>query len=616
MTRAPLHGARHLGGGKTRFGLWAPKRRQVEVLVTSPYEKAVPLVRGDDGTFLGVVENVPPGARYLYRLDGTVTIPDPASLSQPTGVSGPSEVVDTGFEWKSPYWLGLPLSETVLYELHIGTFTKAGTFDAAIGRLSALKDLGVTAVEVMPVAQFPGTRGWGYDGVFPSAAQNSYGGPDAFRRFVDAAHSRGLAVVLDVVYNHMGPEGCLLGELGPYFSDRHRNPWGAALNFDGPDSDPVRAFFIQSALWWLEECRVDGLRLDATAAILDTSERPFVAELAETVSGLARRTNRLIHVFAEHLLNDARVVRPRELGGWGVDSQWGDDLHRALHAHLTGERAGPYADFGELAAVEKSLREGWFFDGTSASVWRRRTTGTPASGIPGRRFVAYWQNHDQVGNRPDGARAPSLISLEAHKLALGAVFLSPYTPLVFMGDERGERTPFHFFADFADEGLRQAVREGRRAELKAHWGWDGVPPDPFAPETFAACVLDETRPPTISGDKTAAFVREALRLRREHPAFKDGSREGMTVASADPVLVVSRGAGASPRGRAVVLLHFGGTPFEGEVPVPAGRWRLVLDSSDDRWGGAGTKAHGLLSSAGSAAARLAPKSLAVYEAMA
>lgn len=601
-----LHGARPVGAAKTRFGLWAPARAKAEVLVVEPYEKAVPLTRGEDGFFTGTVENVGPGARYLYRLDGTLTVPDPASLSQPLGVDGPSEVVDPDFAWTEPYWMGLPLSETVLYEAHIGTFTKEGTFDSAVKRLSALKDLGVTAVEVMPVAQFPGRRGWGYDGVFPSAAQHSYGGPDAFRRFVDACHKRGLAVVLDVVYNHMGPEGCRLAELGPYFGGRG-GPWGQTLNFDGPDSDPVRAYFIQSALWWLDECRVDGLRLDATAAILDGSERPFVAELADRVGALARKSNRLIHLFAEHLLNDARVVRPREMGGWGIDAQWGDDLHRALHASLTGERAGPYADFGAFGLAAKALREGWCFDGTAYSSWRRRTVGTSPAGIPGRRFVAYWQNHDQVGNRPDGARAASLVSLEAHKLGLGAVVLSPYTPLLFMGDERGERTPFHFFADFADEGLKAAVRDGRRRELKAHWGWDGVPPDPFAPETFAACVLDEGRPPTQSGDRTAAYVRELLRLRREHPAFKDAQRDKRTVVEADPVLLLARPG-------AVVLLNFGETAFEGPLALPDGRWRLVLDSADDRWGGPGGRAPSALASAGGAKASLSAKSLAVYEA--
>lgn len=601
-------GARPLGDGRTRFGLWAPRRGRAEVLVVEPYEKAVPMERDAAGMFTAVVENAPPGVRYLFRLDGSTTIPDPASHSQPAGAAGASEVVDPAFDWQAPYWLGLPLAETVIYELHVGTFTPEGTFAAAAKHLSGLKDLGVTAVELMPVAQFPGRRGWGYDGVFPSAAQHSYGGPDEFRRFVDAAHKRGLAVVLDAVYNHLGPEGCVLGELGPYFSDRHRNPWGAALNFDGPDSDAVRAFFIDSALWWLDDCRVDGLRLDATAAILDASERPFVAQLAAEVAALARRQNRLIHLFAEHLLNDARVVRPREMGGWGVDSQWSDDLHRALHAELTGERNGPYADFGGAAAVAKCLRDGWVFDGSRVSSWKRRTLGTPADGVPGRRFVAYWQNHDQVGNRPDGARAASVASLEAHKLGLGTVLLSPFTPLLFMGDERGERTPFHYFADFADAGLKDAVRAGRRGELGSHWGWAGEPPDPFAPETFAACVLDGGRPPTVAGDGTLAFVREMLRLRREHPGFKEPAREGATVAEAGPVVAMTRG------GRAAVLLHFGGVPFEGEVPLAAGRWRLLADSADDRFAGPGSVAHRALASDGRAAVRLAAKSLAVYEA--
>ncbi|MDE2293474.1 MAG: DUF3459 domain-containing protein, partial [Elusimicrobia bacterium] len=463
----------------------------------------------------------------------------------------------------------------------------------------------------MPVAQFPGRRNWGYDGVFPSAAQDCYGGPDGFRRLVDACHQRGMAVVLDVVYNHLGPEGCVHGDFGPYYTDRYRNPWGPSLNYDGRGSDAVRAHFIQSALWWLDDCRVDALRLDAISAILDLSERPFVQELAEAVAGLARRTNRLVHLFGEHLRNDARVVRPRELGGLGLDAQWGDDFHHSLHALLTGEREGPYADFGSLDVLAKAYAEGWAFDGTRVSAWRGRTLGTPGDPLPGRRFIAYWQNHDQVGNRTDGGRAAALVSLEAHKLGLGAALLSPYLPLLFMGDEHGETAPFHFFCDFKDAGLQGAVREGRRRELREYFGWAGEAPDPNLPETFAGCVLGGRRGETASARSVSALVRELLRLRREHPGFKEPAKERMKVSAAaePPLLAVERG------GRALCLFHFGDVPFEGEAPVPSGRWRLLLDSSDPRWGGAGPAAPAALASSGTAALRLAPKSFAVYESM-
>ncbi|MBI3300168.1 MAG: malto-oligosyltrehalose trehalohydrolase [Elusimicrobia bacterium] len=572
----------------------------------------MPLGKTDGGFFTGIADNVPPGARYVLRLDGEAEFPDPASLSQPDGVFGPSEVVDAEFDWQAHYWLGHPLADYVIYELHVGTFTKEGTFDAAARELSRLKDLGVTAVELMPVAQFPGARNWGYDGVFPSAAQSTYGGPDAFRRFVDAAHRRGIAVILDVVYNHMGPEGCRLREFGPYFTDRFTTPWGPALNMDGAHSDAVRAYFIQSALWWLDDCRVDALRLDATSTLLDLSERPFLTELAEAVADLGRRSSRLVHLIAEHLRNDARVVRPRELGGFGLDSQWADDLHHGLHVLLTGERPGPYAEFSGLPDLAKAYAEGWTFDGSRYNSWRGRTLGTPAGALPGRRFVAYWQNHDQVGSRVDGARAASLVSGEAHKLALGAVLLSPYLPMLFMGDEYGETAPFHFFADFADPGLREAVRAGRQRELAEHFGWSGTPPDPNDPETFAVCVLAPKRREAPGAVRLSAFVREALRLRREHAAFKEPAKERMKVAvsEAPPALVVSRAAG-----RGLLVLHFGDVPFEGELAAPAGRWRLMLDSSAESWGGPGGGAPAALASSGTANVRLNPKSLVFYEAM-
>jgi malto-oligosyltrehalose trehalohydrolase len=396
-------GAIPQGANRCGFRVWAPRASKVEVHLISPIDRLMPLQRDERGYHSGVVDDVPCGADYLFRLDDDHERPDPASRWQPGGVHGPSRVVDPWFEWMDSGWPGLPLKDYIIYELHVGTFDQAGTFDGVIAHLAELKELGITAIELMPVAQFPGTRNWGYDGVYPFAVQDSYGGPAGLKRLVNAAHREGLAVVLDVVYNHLGPEGNYLGQFAPYFTDRYRTPWGAALNFDGPESDEVRRYFTENALYWIAEFHMDALRLDAVHAIRDFSAVPFLEELAEACHREAEARHRHIHVIAESDLNMARHILPRDLGGYGMDAQWSDDFHHCLHVLLTGERAGYYGDYGEVDQMAKVWREGYAFTG-EPSRYRRRRHGSSPRRNPVKQFVVCGQNHDQIGNRRLGDR--------------------------------------------------------------------------------------------------------------------------------------------------------------------------------------------------------------------
>jgi maltooligosyltrehalose trehalohydrolase len=566
--------------------VYAPRARKIEVRIVSPPERTEALVRDALGYHHGVVEDVFPGNLYLYRLDGAMERPDPASRFLPMGVHGPSQVVDSGaYPWGNPDWAGFPLEAYILYELHVGAFTPEGTFDAVIPRLDSLKDLGVTAIELMPVAQFPGNRNWGYDGVYPFAAQNSYGGPEGLQKLVDACHRRGMAVILDVVYNHLGPEGNYLGDFGPYFTDRYRTPWGAALNFDGPDSDEVRRFFLENALFWLSDFRMDALRIDAIHGIMDFSAYPFLAELADTVRGLAARENRKIHLIPESDLNDVRAISPREKGGVGLDAQWNDDFHHALHALLTGERKGYYRDFGSLEDLAKAHAEGFVYSG-QYSGFRRRRHGSSSRDIPAWRLVVFSQNHDQVGNRAGGERLSRLVSFEALKLAAGIVLLSPFLPLLFMGEEYGETAPFLYFVSHSDEPLVEAVRKGRREEFAAH-RWEGEPPDPQEENTFLRSRLD----PGLSGEGhhrvLREYYRELIRLRKGHPALSCLNKEAMEVSvyGKEKVLLVRRWKGLS---QAAAACHFGDSVVSVQLPLPTGEWEKLLDSSEKRWGGSGS----------------------------
>ena len=397
-------GAVWLDHNRYRFRVWAPFSKEVHVHIVAPEERLIRM-QANGGYHKITLDDVAPGTRYVYRLSNGTELPDPASRHQPEGVHGPSEVVDPRFEWGDGHWFGLPIENYIIYELHVGTFTPKGTFEAVIPHLDDLAQIGITTIELMPVAQFPGTRNWGYDGVFPFAVQNSYGGPDGLKALINACHQRGLVVVLDVVYNHIGPEGNGLAKFGPYFTGRYKTPWGQALNFDDAHSDEVRHFFISNALEWITDYHFDALRLDAVHAILDHSALNFLEELAKAVHEQGTALNRRVYVIAESTLNDTRLIRPTELGGYGLDAQWNDDFHHALHTLLTRERGGYYVDFGDFQHMAQAFSEGFVYSGRY-SVNRGRRHGNSSRGIPSVKFVVYAQNHDQIGNRMLGERLP------------------------------------------------------------------------------------------------------------------------------------------------------------------------------------------------------------------
>ncbi|MCZ6514448.1 MAG: malto-oligosyltrehalose trehalohydrolase [Acidobacteria bacterium] len=616
MTSAP--GAAIVSPGRCRFRLWAPEAQKVEVQLVAPEKRAVRLERTDAGFFQAVAEGVEPGARYFYRLNGKDKRPDPASRHQPEGVHGPSEVPDTQFTWEDGDWKGLPLPDYVLYEIHVGAFTPEGTFDAAIPRLDLLKDLGVTALEIMPVAQCPGSRNWGYDGVYPYAVQHSYGGPDGLKRLVNACHRCGLAVVLDVVYNHLGPEGNYLADFGPYFTDRYKTPWGLALNFDGPFSDPVREYFIENALTWLREFHMDALRLDAIHGIVEFGARPFLAQLSRAVRKEAVRLNRpFFYLIAESDLNDRRTVTPLEEGGAGLDAQWSDDFHHSLHALLTGEQGGYYQDFGRLEDLATATSEGFVYSGRY-SAYRRRSHGTSSKQIPAHQLVVCCQNHDQVGNRMEGERLSRLVSLEAQKLAAGVLLLSPFVPLLFMGEEYGEPAPFLYFVHHSDPGLIEAVRKGRKQEYAA-FRWKGEPPDPQDEETFLRSKLQWELRAEGTHKMLWDFHRELLRLRKKSPALRVRSKEGMEVKAYEEerMLSVLRRNGNE---EAWMVFRFA-SPQTGKrneektlapLSPPPGKWKKQFDSADARWGGRGSTAPDVLDVAQELQLSIRPESFVLF----
>ncbi len=564
-----------LRDGGCDFLVWAPRPRSITL--HRPGHVDLQMERDGDGYARLHVDGMRAGDRYAYRLDGGDARPDPASRWQPDGVHGLSAVVDpSGFAWLHDGPVAPPLADLVLYELHVGTFTAVGTFDGATRGFDGLRDLGVNALEPLPIGQFPGARNWGYDGVQPFAVQQTYGGPEGFRRFVDAAHAAGLGVVLDVVYNHLGPEGNYLAEFGPYFTDRHQTPWGAALNFDGADSAHVRRYFVENALMWLHEYHVDGLRLDAVHAIVDSSAYPFLAEVADVVHGAAADLGRRGYVIAESNLNDPRVIRPRMRGGWGHDAQWSDDFHHALHSALTGERNGYYADYGTLDHLATAYGRGFVYAGEH-STFRNGRYGAPPDGVRGEQLVVSTQTHDQVGNRVRGERLASLVRFEELKLAAAAMLCSPFTPMLFMGEEHGERAPFPFFTSHSDAELIGALGRGRTYEFAA-FDWQGDSPDPQSEATFRMSVLT---PPERWTDEQRTLRRlhaELLRLRRTMPALRDRTLDPALVrVEPNEVLVVRR---PGPPDALLVLALSGDT----DAAVP-GRWRVVFDTADADWNG-------------------------------
>ncbi|HEY5454126.1 MAG TPA: malto-oligosyltrehalose trehalohydrolase [Acidothermaceae bacterium] len=503
----------------TNLRVWAPGVAQVDVEVDG---RRRPMTSSEGGWWATDV-GAGPGAMYGFCLDGGEALPDPRSAWQPDGVHGLSRLIDhAAFNWQAEGWRGRELLGQLVYELHIGTFTAAGTFEAAIERLDHLVDLGVDFVEILPVAAFPGRHGWGYDGVFPYAVQDSYGGPDGLKQFVDGCHNRGIGVILDVVYNHLGPDGNVLPAFGPYFTDVFSTPWGQAVNYCGAGSNEVRRYIIDNALMWLRDYRIDGLRLDAVQAILDTSATHVLEELAVEVSALSDEVGRPLALIAESDLNDPRLITARDAGGYGLDAQWSDDFHHALHTVVTRESFGYYEDFGSLSQLATALTHGYVYAG-QYSPHRGRQHGRPLpASITGHRLLGYAQDHDQIGNRAAGDRLSALVSPELVKVAAALVLTAPFTPMLFMGEEWAASTPWLYFTDHEDPELAEAVRVGRRGEFKAFgWNHEDVP-DPQHPTTIERSTLKWDELDAAPHADMLAWYRELIALRRSRLDLADG----------------------------------------------------------------------------------------------
>ena len=567
-------------------------------------------MRSEKDYFQGTVEGARNGDLYRYIVNGAHALPDPASRSQPEGVHGPSRIVDhASFHWNDEGWGGQPLEEYIIYELHVGTFTGEGTFEAILSFLDYLKELGINAIELMPVGQFPGSRNWGYDGTFPFAPHTGYGGSPGLKALVNACHEQGIAVILDVVYNHLGPEGNYLARFGPYFTDRYRTPWGDAVNFDGPFSDEVRHYFIENALEWFVHYHVDALRLDAIHGIFDFSARTFLQDLAETV-GSTLSGGPSVYLIAESDLNDIRVITPQRDGGIGLDAQWNDDFHHALHTLLTGERRGYYQDFGDLRNMAKTFGGGYVYTGEFSS-YRRKRHGSPSRHRPASQFVVFSQNHDQVGNGPNGDRLANLVSQDRLRMAATAVLMSPSIPLLFMGEEYGETAPFLYFVSHGDERLVEAVRTGRAEEFA--WFHGGTEtPDPQSEETFLRSKIDHAMRFKKPHDLLFAFYRHLCGLRTSLRMWqvKDGWPD---VEYSDDMRSIC----------AVMSLHTGdivcffnfneeGVGISPLSPFCRGSWMKIADTLSPRWGGSGEKAPARISIGAGIPVPLGPLNAVMY----
>jgi maltooligosyltrehalose trehalohydrolase len=587
-------GATLLADGSVRFSVWSPNARAVAVRIRNGVATGEHLLSGiQSGLFQATIADVGAGVDYTLVLTGgngeRREHPDPVSRWQPEGVHGPSRVVDpSSFQWSDDDWRGIPLNEYVIYELHIGTFTESGTFDGAIEDLTRLRELGVTAIEIMPVAEFPGQRNWGYDGVSLYAPHSGYGGPEGLRRLVDAAHAAGIAVVLDVVYNHLGPEGNYLDAFGPYFTDRYRTPWGRAINYDGPDSDEVRRYVLDNARYWIREYHIDALRLDAVHGIFDLGASPLLREIGDAVRAEGAATNRTTLVIAESDQNDPRVVRSVAHGGLAMDAQWADDFHHAVHAALTGERSGYYEDFGDVGKIAAALREPFVYDGRY-SPHRRRRHGAPSTGLSRERFVVAVQNHDQIGNRAKGERLATLLQPAQLRLAAALLLLSPYVPLLFMGEEWGETNPFLYFVNHGDPELVEAVRKGRREEFAA-FEWSDEVADPQAEESYLRSRIDRSKLWDPPHQSVYRLYGDLLALRREEAGLRPGAASHKVAHLADADggwITLHRGEGD---GQEPSLAIFNCSGVERSVPLPtsaSGSWVLRFSTDGIGYGGSG-----------------------------
>jgi maltooligosyltrehalose trehalohydrolase len=601
-------GACYLGDNCCEFTVWAPLLSQVAVKLVAPTEKILPMQQIGQGYWQVKAEEIPPRTRYFYQLEGKDDRPDPASHFQPEGVHKASEVVDhQAFVWTDQNWSSPPQAELIIYELHVGTFTPEGTFEAIIPRLAQLKELGINAIELMPISQFPGDRNWGYDGVYPFAAQSSYGGPEGLKRLVNACHEQGVAVALDVVYNHFGPEGNYIGNFAPYFTNVYKTPWGNALNFDEPYSPGVRNYFIENALHWFEHYHIDILRLDATDSIYDLGAKHFLQELAETTADFSQKQGRKLYLTAENDVSDRRIVSEIGANGYGIDAQWNDSFHHCLHTLLTGEQVGYYQDYGTCEQLAKAIKKGFVYSWEYSS-YRNRWHGSDSSDLPGERFVVFTQNHDQVGNRVLGDRLSHLVSFEALKLAAATLLLSPNIPLLFMGEEYGETAPFLYFVSHSDPELIRAVRQGRKEEFKA-FHLEQEYDDPEAIETLEKSRLNWDLWQDGKHKVLRELYQHLIQLRRTIPALKHLDKQNLEVTAIEEnqLLFLHRWQESS---QIFAVLNFNQSEVKFQAPV-TGSWQKILDSSESKWMGTGVSLPDSFASAQDMVIK--PQSFAIYQ---
>jgi maltooligosyltrehalose trehalohydrolase len=577
----PKVGAYYAKGFGCEFSVWAPLSKEIQVELNGEEKNRIPLVKDEFGYWSVYVPDVMPNTRYKYVIDTEQLWPDPASFFQPNGVHAASQVIDhSQFPWTDRSWKNHGLADYIIYELHIGTFTPEGTFAAACEKLDHVCELGVSAVEIMPVAQFPGARNWGYDGAYPYAVQDSYGGPDGLKAFVDCAHTKGLAVILDVVYNHLGPEGNYLWAYAPYFTDKYKTPWGNAVNFDDAYSYGVREYFIGNALYWLEHFHIDALRLDAIHGIYDMGAKHFLTELHERVKDFnqAQKTNRFL--IAESDLNDIRVIASPDDGGYGMDAQWSDDFHHSLHVLFTGEKNGYYEDFTQAEDVLRAITHGFVYD-WKYSRHRKRFHGSSALDMPAGKCIVAIQNHDQIGNRMLGERLSALVSFDSLKCAAALMLLMPYVPLLFMGEEVALDSPFLYFVSHSDKDLISAVRAGRKAEFRA-FGWDQEPPDPQDERTFLRSKFTWQ---TLVGKRQRCmfdFYKKLIQIRKKYPLLRDGDKKTLHAFYDE-----TNNTFAITRSNKTGLFHIflnPNTAFQSiGLSAPVSKYQCILNTADQKW---------------------------------
>ncbi|HET8574310.1 MAG TPA: malto-oligosyltrehalose trehalohydrolase [Edaphocola sp.] len=577
------HKQKTLGIGFTRglafVAVWAPFAETVDLYNESRHVK-LKLQHSQNGYWQAVTEKIKPGDLYFFILNGKKR-PDPASLSQPMGIEGPSRAIDLhDYSWRDKEWKNPPIGDYIIYELHTGTFSPTGDFAGIISHLDALRDLGITAIEFMPVAQFPGERNWGYDGVFPFAVQNSYGGATAFRHLTDTCHQKGIAVILDVVYNHIGPEGNCLEHYGPYFTDKYKTPWGKAINFDDAYCDPVRQYYLENALMWFRDFHVDALRLDAIHAIKDFSPVHILKELADEVAAFNKGKPTPKYLMAESDLNNSIIVRGKEDGGLGLDAQWCDDFHHALAVATDQDKCGRYTDFSGIRDLARSYKNAYVFTG-QYSHRRQRRFGTSTTGLSYDHFIVFSQNHDQVGNKAKGERFVPEISFDTQKLVAAAVITSPFIPLLFMGEEWGTESPFPYFADFADADLRNRVIQGRREEF-AHFASEGQPLDPHEEETFLSARLQWKERREGQTGVLLSFYKFLIALRKSELPLRNYDRRSVNVSykTGTGILVVDR---IFKEQHILCMFNYSKGSRTISLKQENGRWRSLLSSSDTRW---------------------------------